>query len=198
MSPSSTAGGVGCSRTASPTILPERRRRSSRIQRSSGRLGSTSSRARSGRSGPPGCGVFAHEWRPRGPCEAARQAARSSLSHVCAVVCCRGGGSGGCRRSRESEEGRCLGHVGRGASPGTHRRGGDSPSAHPHADERGTIREIYDLRWGFTDDPLVYVYHVTIRPGQVKGWVVHLKQNDRLFAVLGGASDRPVRRANRV
>ena len=54
-----------------------------------------------------------------------------------------------------------------------------------HADERGTICEVYDLRWGFTDDPLVYVYHVTIRPGQVKGWVVHLKQNDRLFAYSG-------------
>ena len=54
-----------------------------------------------------------------------------------------------------------------------------------HADERGTITEIYDLRWEFTDDPLVYVYHVTILPGQVKGWVVHLKQNDRLFAYGG-------------
>jgi dTDP-4-dehydrorhamnose 3,5-epimerase len=54
-----------------------------------------------------------------------------------------------------------------------------------HADERGTLCEIYDARWGFTDDPLVYVYHVTIRPGQVKGWVVHEKQNDRLFAYQG-------------
>jgi dTDP-4-dehydrorhamnose 3,5-epimerase len=54
-----------------------------------------------------------------------------------------------------------------------------------HADERGTICEVYDLRWGFTDDPLVYVYHVTIRPGQARGWVVHLKQNDRLFAYAG-------------
>lgn len=54
-----------------------------------------------------------------------------------------------------------------------------------HADERGTVCEVLDLRWGFTDDPLVYVYHVTIRPGQVKGWVVHRKQNDRLFAYAG-------------
>ena len=54
-----------------------------------------------------------------------------------------------------------------------------------HADERGTLCEIYDTRWGFTEDPLVYVYHVTVRPGQVKGWVVHLKQNDRLFAYQG-------------
>jgi dTDP-4-dehydrorhamnose 3,5-epimerase len=54
-----------------------------------------------------------------------------------------------------------------------------------HSDERGTLSEIYDLRWEFTDDPLVYVYLVTLRPGQVRGWVVHLVQNDRLF-VYGG------------
>jgi dTDP-4-dehydrorhamnose 3,5-epimerase len=54
-----------------------------------------------------------------------------------------------------------------------------------HADERGSICEVYDLRWAFTDDPLVYVYHVTIRPGQVKGWVLHREQNDRLFAYGG-------------
>lgn len=54
-----------------------------------------------------------------------------------------------------------------------------------HADERGTITEVYDLRWGFTADPLVYVYQVTIRPGQVRGWVVHLEQNDLLFAYAG-------------
>jgi dTDP-4-dehydrorhamnose 3,5-epimerase len=54
-----------------------------------------------------------------------------------------------------------------------------------HADERGTLTEIYDLRWGFTDDPLSYVYHVTIRAGQLRGWVVHREQNDRLFAYAG-------------
>ena len=54
-----------------------------------------------------------------------------------------------------------------------------------HADERGTLSEIYDPRWGFTDDPLVYVYLATLRPGQVRGWVVHRWQNDRLFAYQG-------------
>jgi dTDP-4-dehydrorhamnose 3,5-epimerase len=53
------------------------------------------------------------------------------------------------------------------------------------ADERGTLCEILDTRWGFTDDPIVYVYHVTIRPGQLRGWVVHKTQNDRLFAYAG-------------
>ena len=54
-----------------------------------------------------------------------------------------------------------------------------------HADERGSITEIYDLRWGFTDDPLVYVYHVTVTPGQIKGWVLHRDQNDRMFVYDG-------------
>lgn len=53
------------------------------------------------------------------------------------------------------------------------------------ADERGTLVEILDERWAFTDDPITYVYHVTIRPGQLRGWVVHRRQNDRLFAYAG-------------
>ncbi len=57
--------------------------------------------------------------------------------------------------------------------------------ARTHADERGTLSEIFDERWGFTEDPLVYVYLATLRPGQVRGWVVHLEQNDRLFAFAG-------------
>ncbi len=52
-------------------------------------------------------------------------------------------------------------------------------------DHRGSICEIYDPAWGFTDEPLVYVYQTTIRPGQVKGWVLHLGQDDRLFFSFG-------------
>ena len=54
-----------------------------------------------------------------------------------------------------------------------------------HADERGTLTEVIDLRWEFTDDPLVYVYLVTLRPEQIRGWVVHQAQNDRLFVYAG-------------
>lgn len=54
-----------------------------------------------------------------------------------------------------------------------------------HADERGTLCEIYDPRWGFSEDPLVYAYLVRVRPGAVRGWVVHLEQNDRLFVYAG-------------
>jgi dTDP-4-dehydrorhamnose 3,5-epimerase len=52
-------------------------------------------------------------------------------------------------------------------------------------DSRGSIVELFDPAWGFTDDPLVYAYQVTIRPGIVKGWVVHLEQDDRLFFSFG-------------
>jgi len=54
-----------------------------------------------------------------------------------------------------------------------------------HADERGTLCEVYDPRWRFTEEPLVYVYQVTIRPGQVKGWVLHQNYEDRLFFSQG-------------
>lgn len=49
------------------------------------------------------------------------------------------------------------------------------------SDERGSLTEIYSESWDFSDDPLVYVYQVTIRVGQTKGWVVHYRQDDRLF-----------------
>jgi dTDP-4-dehydrorhamnose 3,5-epimerase len=54
-----------------------------------------------------------------------------------------------------------------------------------HIDSRGSVVEIYNPAWGFTEEPLVYVYQTTIRPGQVKGWVLHLEQDDRLFFSFG-------------
>ena len=54
-----------------------------------------------------------------------------------------------------------------------------------HLDHRGTLCEIFDPAWEFDDDPLVYVYVATVRPGVVKGWVVHRIQNDRLFVQSG-------------
>lgn len=54
-----------------------------------------------------------------------------------------------------------------------------------HSDERGSICEIFSPAWGFTDEPLCYVYESTIRPGVVKGWVVHYEQDDRLFFSQG-------------
>jgi dTDP-4-dehydrorhamnose 3,5-epimerase len=57
--------------------------------------------------------------------------------------------------------------------------------ARPQADERGTLCEVYDERWGFADEDVPFVYLVTILPGQVKGWSVHLAQDDRLFFESG-------------
>ena len=54
-----------------------------------------------------------------------------------------------------------------------------------HADERGDLSEIYDDRWEFTPDPLTYAYFITIRPGAVRGWALHLQQDDRLFFGVG-------------
>lgn len=54
-----------------------------------------------------------------------------------------------------------------------------------HADPRGTVMELYDLRWGFHPDPLVFAYTFTIRPGIVKGWGLHKKHQDR-YAILSG------------
>ncbi len=52
-------------------------------------------------------------------------------------------------------------------------------------DERGSVCEMYNPAWGFTDEPLVYVYETRIRPGWIKGWVLHLEQDDRLFFSIG-------------
>jgi dTDP-4-dehydrorhamnose 3,5-epimerase len=55
------------------------------------------------------------------------------------------------------------------------------------SDERGSVTEAYNPDWGFTDEPLVYVYETTIHPGQKKGWIVHFEQDDRLFFSNGAA-----------
>jgi len=52
-------------------------------------------------------------------------------------------------------------------------------------DDRGTVCEIMSSDWGFDELPMVYVYQVTIRPQQVKGWVVHRLQDDRIFLSQG-------------
>ena len=57
------------------------------------------------------------------------------------------------------------------------------PKTHP--DERGDLCEIYNPAWELLDAPLVYVYQVSVRPGKVRGWVVHQSQDDRLFVSLG-------------
>ncbi len=55
----------------------------------------------------------------------------------------------------------------------------------PLEDERGDVTELFRPSWGFHPDPLAYVYRVMLRPGAIKGWVVHQKQDDRIAVVDG-------------
>ncbi len=57
--------------------------------------------------------------------------------------------------------------------------------AKTQTDARGTLTEVFDPRWGFTDIPMVYAYMVTIRPGVTKGWIMHRRHDDRLFFAFG-------------
>ena len=54
-----------------------------------------------------------------------------------------------------------------------------------HTDERGTVCELYDPRWGVSADDLVFAYMFTIRPGAAKGWGIHREHEDR-YAFLAG------------
>jgi hypothetical protein len=48
-----------------------------------------------------------------------------------------------------------------------------------HIDDRGTVTELFDQRWGWHKDPLVFTYAFTIRPGMIKGWGMHKEHEDR-------------------
>lgn len=54
-----------------------------------------------------------------------------------------------------------------------------------HTDDRGTVCELYDDRWGVHPESLVFAYTFTIRPGKAKGWGVHREHEDR-YAFLSG------------
>jgi dTDP-4-dehydrorhamnose 3,5-epimerase len=54
-----------------------------------------------------------------------------------------------------------------------------------HVDERGSVVELYDLRWNWHPAPLVFAHSFTIRPGFVKGWGLHETHEDRYFILLG-------------
>ncbi|MDH3606326.1 MAG: dTDP-4-dehydrorhamnose 3,5-epimerase family protein [Acidimicrobiia bacterium] len=52
-------------------------------------------------------------------------------------------------------------------------------------DDRGSLWELLDPRWGAHPDPIVYAYSVTWRPGKIKAWAIHRNHDDR-YAVLFG------------
>ena len=54
-----------------------------------------------------------------------------------------------------------------------------------HTDDRGTVCEMYDPRWNWHPDPLVFTYFYTIRPGLIKGWAMHKTHDDRYCLLQG-------------
>lgn len=54
-----------------------------------------------------------------------------------------------------------------------------------HADHRGTLMPVLDIRHDFWEAPVVYSYCFTIRPGVIKGWGMHEVQMDRYFVACG-------------
>jgi dTDP-4-dehydrorhamnose 3,5-epimerase len=55
----------------------------------------------------------------------------------------------------------------------------------PHVDHRGSLFEIVNFDHSFWQEPVVYVYGVTIRPGRIKGWGMHKLQTDRYLIAAG-------------
>jgi dTDP-4-dehydrorhamnose 3,5-epimerase len=54
-----------------------------------------------------------------------------------------------------------------------------------HIDARGSVRELFDVRWNWHPDPLVFAYMFTVRPGMIKGWGVHRRHEDRYCLIAG-------------
>jgi dTDP-4-dehydrorhamnose 3,5-epimerase len=58
----------------------------------------------------------------------------------------------------------------------------------PHSDSRGSVTELFDPRWKWHPEPLVFSYVFTIRPGRAKGWNLHREHEDR-YALIAGEMD---------
>ena len=54
-----------------------------------------------------------------------------------------------------------------------------------HFDYRGSVTELYDPRWNYHPDPLVFCYCFTIKPKVVKGWGLHRQHEDRYLLIQG-------------
>jgi dTDP-4-dehydrorhamnose 3,5-epimerase len=52
-------------------------------------------------------------------------------------------------------------------------------------DDRGSLFELFDPRWGWHPGPVHGFYAMTIRPGRAKGWALHREHADRYAIVLG-------------
>lgn len=54
-----------------------------------------------------------------------------------------------------------------------------------HIDERGSVCEMFDPRWDWHKDPMVFCYYFTVRPGLMKGWGLHKRHEDRYHVISG-------------
>jgi len=54
-----------------------------------------------------------------------------------------------------------------------------------HSDGRGSVVELFDTRWQWHPDPLVFAYSFTLRPGCAKGWNLHKLHDDRYCLLQG-------------
>jgi dTDP-4-dehydrorhamnose 3,5-epimerase len=57
-----------------------------------------------------------------------------------------------------------------------------------HVDHRGRLFELFQGvpgDDGFWEKPVVYSYVFSVRPGQVKGWGLHLEKDDRYSLIVG-------------
>ena len=54
-----------------------------------------------------------------------------------------------------------------------------------YSDSRGSVTELFDPRWNWHPEPMVFAYCFTLRPGHVKGWGLHRDHDDR-YAILQG------------
>ncbi|HEY0781418.1 MAG TPA: dTDP-4-dehydrorhamnose 3,5-epimerase [Thermoanaerobaculia bacterium] len=52
-------------------------------------------------------------------------------------------------------------------------------------DARGALVPFLDAAAPFWQEPIVWGYQFTIRPGRIKGWGMHERQADRYFVVAG-------------
>jgi dTDP-4-dehydrorhamnose 3,5-epimerase len=55
----------------------------------------------------------------------------------------------------------------------------------PHSDHRGQLTQIMSAVSPIWDEPVVHAYHVTVKPGRIKGWGMHLLQADRHYPFAG-------------
>lgn len=54
-----------------------------------------------------------------------------------------------------------------------------------HVDQRGSVMELFDVRWNWHAEALVFAYCFTLRPGVVKGWGLHKEHEDRYVLIQG-------------